>query len=138
MVRRSLVPFCVVARRIRRKVGVDEQIKQIADLYAMGLPLLDTKRIFSPPLWKLFNSYSQKELAQKVWETASCLYSRNSGPLSVVMVLNLSRKSGWVRSRVSKTFRTDAARLSGSLKTSGSRLRHGQQYRLAFGPAHQI
>ena len=66
VVRRSLVPFCVVARRIQRKMGVDEQTKQIADLYAMGLPLLDTKRIFSPPLWKLFNSYSWKELAQKV------------------------------------------------------------------------
>ncbi len=67
VVRRSLVPFCIVARRIRRKVGVDEQTKQIADLYAMGLPVLDTKRIFSPPLWKLFNSYSRKELPQKEW-----------------------------------------------------------------------
>lgn len=67
VVRRSLVPFCIVARRIRRKVGVDEQTKQIADLYAMGLPVLDTKRIFSPPLWKLFNSYSRKELPQKDW-----------------------------------------------------------------------
>lgn len=68
VVRRSLVPFCIVARRIRRKVGVDEQTKQIADLYSMGLPVLDTKRIFSPPLWKLFNSYSRKELPQKDWE----------------------------------------------------------------------
>ena len=68
VVRRSLVPGCIVARRIRRQVGVDEQTKQIADLYAMGLPLLDTKRIFSPPLWKLFNSYSRKELPQKEWE----------------------------------------------------------------------
>lgn len=68
VVRRSLVPFCIVARRIRRKVGVDEQSKQIADLYAMGLPFLDTKRIFSPPLWKLFNSYSRKELPVKKWE----------------------------------------------------------------------
>lgn len=67
VVRKSLVPFCVVARRIRRKVGVDEQTKQIADLYSMGLPLLDTKRIFSPPLWKLFNSYSRKELPRKDW-----------------------------------------------------------------------
>ena len=50
VVRRSLVPFC------------------IADLYAMGMPVLDTKRIFSPPLWKLFNSYSRKELPQKDWE----------------------------------------------------------------------
>lgn len=67
VVRKSLVPFCVVARRIRRKVGVDENTKQIADLYAMGLPILDTKRIFSPPLWKLFNSYSRKELEHKEW-----------------------------------------------------------------------
>lgn len=68
VVRKSLVPFCVVARRIRRKVGVDENTKQIADLYAMGLPILDTKRIFSPPLWRLFNSYSRKELEHKDWE----------------------------------------------------------------------
>ncbi len=68
VVRKSLVPFCVVARRINRKVGVDEQTKQIADLYYMGYPILDTKRIFSPPLWKLFNSYSRKELPQKEWE----------------------------------------------------------------------
>lgn len=68
VVRRSLVPFCIVARRIRRRVGVDEQTKQITDLYATGLPVLDTKRIFSPPLWKLFNSYSRKELPAKECE----------------------------------------------------------------------
>ena len=68
VVRKSLIPFCVVARRIRRKVGVDEQTKQIADLYAMGLPVLDTRRIFSPPLWKMFNSYSRKELPVKEWQ----------------------------------------------------------------------
>ena len=67
VVRKSLIPFCVVARRIRRKVGVDEHTKQIADLYAMGLPVLDTKRIFAPSLWKLFNSYSRKELQEKDW-----------------------------------------------------------------------
>ena len=69
VVRRSLVPGCIVAIRIRRRVGVDEQTKQIQDLYSMGLPVLDTKRIFSPPLWKLFNSYSRKELPQKEWLT---------------------------------------------------------------------
>jgi hypothetical protein len=67
VVRRSLVPFCVVARRIRRKVGVDEHTKQIMDLYAMGVPIIDTRRIFAPSLWKLFNSYSRKELPQKDW-----------------------------------------------------------------------
>ena len=68
VVRKSLVPFCVVARRIRRKVGVDEQTKQIADLYSMGVPVFDTKRIFSPPLWKMFNSYSRKDLPTKNWK----------------------------------------------------------------------
>lgn len=67
VVRKSLIPFCIVARRIRRKVGVDENTKQIADLYSMGFPVFDTKRIFSPPLWKLFNSYSRKELPVKDW-----------------------------------------------------------------------
>lgn len=68
VVRKSLVPFCVTCRLIRRKVGVDDQTHQIADLYSMGMPLLDTRRIFSPPLWKMFNSYSRKELPEKVWE----------------------------------------------------------------------
>ncbi len=67
VVRRSLVPFCVVARKIRRKVGVDEHTKQIMDLYAMGVPIIDTRRIFAPSLWKLFNSYSRKELPKKDW-----------------------------------------------------------------------
>jgi len=67
VVRRSLVPFCVVARKIRRKVSVDEHTKQIMDLYAMGVPIIDTKRIFAPSLWKLFNSYSRRELPQKNW-----------------------------------------------------------------------
>lgn len=68
VVRRSLVPFCVVALRIRRRVGVDVQTKQIQDLYSMGLPIFDTKRIFAPSLWKMFNSYSRKELPKKEWE----------------------------------------------------------------------
>lgn len=68
VVKKSLVPFCVTCRLIRRKVGVDETTHQIADLYSMGLPVLDTRRIFSPPLWKLFNSYSRKELPEKEWE----------------------------------------------------------------------
>lgn len=67
VVRKSLVPGCVVARKIRRKIGVDETTHQITDLYSMGTPILDTKRIFAPALWKLFNSYSRKELPKKEW-----------------------------------------------------------------------
>lgn len=67
VVRKSLVPGCVVARKIKRKIGVDENTHQIMDLYSMGTPIFDTKRIFAPALWKLFNSYSRKELTQKEW-----------------------------------------------------------------------
>ena len=69
VVRKSLIPFCVVRRKIRRKIGVDEKTHQIMDLYSMGLPILDTKHVFSPALWKLFNSYSHKKLPEKTWET---------------------------------------------------------------------
>ena len=68
IVRRSLVPFCVTTRLIRRRVGVDDNTHQIGDLYAMGYPVFDTRRVFSPPLWKMFNSYSRKELPAKEWE----------------------------------------------------------------------
>ena len=33
---------------------MDEHTKQIMDLYAMGVPIIDTRRIFAPSLWKLF------------------------------------------------------------------------------------
>ena len=68
VVKKSLIPFCVVFRRIRRKVGIDDNTHQIIDKYYF-LPLgLGSKWIFSPPLWKLFNSYSRKELPEKQWE----------------------------------------------------------------------
>ena len=68
VVKKSLIPFCVVFRRIRRKVGIDDNTHQIIDKYYF-LPLgLGSKWIFSPPLWKLFNSYSRKELPEKEWE----------------------------------------------------------------------
>lgn len=68
VVKKSLIPYCVVFRRIRRKVGIDDNTHQIIDKYYF-LPLgLGSKWIFSPPLWKLFNSYSRKELPEKEWE----------------------------------------------------------------------
>jgi len=67
VVRRPLLPFCVVARKIRRKAGAGEHTKQVMDLCTIGLPIIDTKRIIAPSLWKLFNSYSRKELPQKNW-----------------------------------------------------------------------
>lgn len=67
VVKKSLVPFCVVCRRIRRRVGIDDTTHQIIDEYYFDLPVIGTRRIFSPPLWKLFNSYSCKQLPPKFW-----------------------------------------------------------------------
>ena len=67
VVKKSLLPRFVVCKRIRRKVGIDENTHQIIDHYYFGLPILDTQWIYAPPLWKLFNSFSRKELPPKEW-----------------------------------------------------------------------
>lgn len=68
VVKKSLLPFCIVCTKIRRKVGIDENTHQIIDKYYFGLPILGSKWVFSPPLWKLFNSYSRRELPSKEWK----------------------------------------------------------------------
>lgn len=67
VVKRSLMPGCICIKKIRRSVGIDEQTHQIVDAYKFGLPIFDTKWVFSPPLWRLFNSYSCKDLPAKSW-----------------------------------------------------------------------
>lgn len=67
VVRRSVIPWFVTTKRIRRKVGIDDTSHQLVDAYSFGLPVLDTKWIFCPPLWKMFNSYDIEELPVKEW-----------------------------------------------------------------------
>ena len=67
VVRKSVLPFFIVTKRIRRRVDIDDKTHQLCDAYFFGLPVLDTKRIFCPPLWKLFNSYDFEELPEKEW-----------------------------------------------------------------------
>lgn len=67
VVKRSVLPFFVVTKRIRRKVGIDDNTHQLCDHYSFGLPLLDSKWIFCPPLWKMFDSYDYDELPPKQW-----------------------------------------------------------------------
>jgi len=68
VVKKSLIPFFIVIRRIRRKVGIDENTHQIVDAYSFGLPIIDTQRVFCPPLWKLFNTYEHDPLPEKKWD----------------------------------------------------------------------
>lgn len=65
VVRKSLIPGCIVVKKIRRKVGIDEQTHQIIDAYSFGLPVLDTKWVWCPPLWRLFNTFSCRPLPVK-------------------------------------------------------------------------
>lgn len=65
LVKRSLLPWFISVRRIGRRIGIDEQTKSIIDEFFF-VPL-GTKFIFCPPLWKLFNTYSRKQLMPKDW-----------------------------------------------------------------------
>lgn len=69
VVKKSILPWFVVIKRIRRKVGIDNNTHQIVDAYSFGVPILDTKHIFCPPLWKMFNSYDHKDLPEKEWQS---------------------------------------------------------------------
>lgn len=76
VVKRSLIPYMVVIKRITRKVGIDDNTHQITDCYSFGFPILDTKRIWCPPLWRMFDSYEFDPLPQKQWEK----WSSDSSP----------------------------------------------------------
>lgn len=67
VVRKSMIPKFIVIKRIRRKVGIDDTTHQIIDKYYFGIPVLDSKWIFCPPLWRLFDSYECKDLPAKDW-----------------------------------------------------------------------
>jgi len=66
LVRGSILPFFIERKEIGRRVGIDQMTHQIIDEY-FWKPF-GTKLIFSPPLWKLFNTYSRRQLPEKVWK----------------------------------------------------------------------
>lgn len=66
LVQKSFIPYFVVRRRINRKVGIDPLTKQIIDEYSFAF--FGRKWIFSPKLWKLFNSVEHEELPYKEYE----------------------------------------------------------------------
>jgi DNA helicase HerA-like ATPase len=66
LIKPSLLPFFIKRKEIGRRVGISDVTKEIIDEYFF-VPL-GSKYIFCPPLWKLFNTYSRKELPDKEWE----------------------------------------------------------------------
>ena len=67
VVRKSLLPWFVYRRRIRKKVGINELTKEIIDEYEF-VPW-SRRYIFCPPLWKMFNTLSRKQFPDKEWQT---------------------------------------------------------------------
>lgn len=67
VVKKSLLPWFVYRRQIRKKVGVNEYTKDIIDEYEF-VPF-SRKYIFAPLLWKSFNTISRKQLIEKDWPT---------------------------------------------------------------------
>lgn len=67
VVTKSLIPWFITIRAIGRRIGIDENTKQIIDEYYWK-PFICTRRIFSPTLWKMFNTKSHKSLPAKIWE----------------------------------------------------------------------
>lgn len=65
--KKSILPWFVSRRRIARKISIDEVTHQIIDEFYF-VPF-SKKYIFSPLLWKSFNTLSRKEFPEKVWET---------------------------------------------------------------------
>ncbi len=66
VVRKSLLPWFVYRRRIRKKVGINELTKEIIDEYEF-VPW-SRRYIFCPPLWKMFNTLSRKQFSEKRWQ----------------------------------------------------------------------
>lgn len=63
IVKKSIFPGFICRKLITKKLGIDKQTKQIIDEYSFAI--FGTKWIYCPKLWKMFNSYSYKELPLK-------------------------------------------------------------------------
>jgi len=67
IVKKSLIPKMITVKRVRRKIGVDDKTHQIMDMYHFGIPIIETRWVWCPPLWKMFDTYDAPELPKKEW-----------------------------------------------------------------------
>lgn len=66
IVNKSILPGFIKRRQISKRVGIDQLSKQLIDEYAYVI--FGTKYIYAPKLWKMFDSYSYKEMPIKEYE----------------------------------------------------------------------
>lgn len=65
LVKKSLIPNVICIRRIRRRIGINQDTHQIEDQYEFVM--FGTKRIYAPSYYKYFDSYDAPELNPKEW-----------------------------------------------------------------------
>ena len=66
LMKRSILPWFVIRKTISKRIGIDENTKQIIDEFYFKP--FSTKYIFCPPLWKIFNTIAREDLPEKEWE----------------------------------------------------------------------
>lgn len=62
-VKKSLIPFFIVRREVCKKIDINKDTHQVEVQYYWRM--FGRKRIFSPLVWKMFDSYSNYELPKK-------------------------------------------------------------------------
>lgn len=63
VLRRSLLPYLITAKLIRKRPNIDENTHQPIDYY--DFVKFSSKRILAPMYWKMFNSYTRLGLPEK-------------------------------------------------------------------------
>lgn len=63
LVKKSIIPFCIKRKRILYRIGIDKETRQLRDEYYFQL--FGSRLIFSPKVWKMFNSHTTYELPVK-------------------------------------------------------------------------
>lgn len=64
LLEKSWIPLFIKRKKIGKRISIDKETKQIIDEYYF-IPIIGTKHIFSPTLWKMFNTHEKKELLHK-------------------------------------------------------------------------
>ena len=67
VVKRTLLPWFICRKEIKKRVGINDMSKEIIDEYYF-VPFT-TKLIFAPAVWKMFNTISRDPLPEKEWKT---------------------------------------------------------------------
>lgn len=67
IVKKSVFPYFIATREVRKYIGIDNQTHQLVDQYEWTP--LSRRWVFAPPNWKYFDTYDSPPLEVKQFET---------------------------------------------------------------------